>query len=139
LYLSYLQRHSPSLIEEIRRLLQRTDVSTDVTDCEVQVFPDEYGDGHVSVCMYYNGRNRLVRKNDPTLYSGACVPLADYVRDIPLYTPDSYDFDTRDVTVRCVIDWVSECWQQAGGTDYIYPVVITGHDGFGTSEPIPLN
>ncbi len=139
LYLSYLRRHSMALVEEIRLLLQRTDVSPDVTDCEVQVFPDEYGDGYVSICMYFNGRNRLVRKNDRSLYCGACVRFAHQVRDIPLYAPGSYNFETRDVTVQCVINWFSECWRAAGGEFYRFPVVITGHDGFGTSDFIQLS
>ena len=138
IYQAHLDRHSPALVEEIRRLLLRTDVSADVTDCEIQVFPDEYGDGCVSVCIYFNGRERLVRKNDPSLYCGACVRFAGFVRDLPMYAPTAYDFDTGDVTVRCVIDWFTDCWRAAGGEDYRYPVVITGHDGFGTPDQIPL-
>lgn len=137
-YLTHLRRHSAALVEEVRRLLQRIDVSPDVTSCEVQVFPDQCGDGHVSVCMYFNGRNRLVRTSDPSLYCGAVVRFVDHARDIPLYAPDSFDFDTRDVTVQCVIDWFTECWQVAGGADYRYPVTITGHDGFGTPDLLPL-
>jgi hypothetical protein len=138
IYRSHLDRHSTGLVEEIRRLLQRTDVSPDVTDCEIQVFPDEYGDGYASVCMYFNGRERLVRKNDPSLYCGASVRFANSVRDLPLYDRDAYDFETRDVTVRCVIDWFMDCWRVAGGEDYRYPVVITGHDGYGTGDYLPL-
>lgn len=137
-YLAYLRRHSAALAGEVRRLLDRTDVSPDVTDCEVQVFPDEYGDGHVSVYRYFNGRNRLVRKSDPSLYCGAVVRIADYAQDLPLYDPSGYGFDTRDVTVRCVIDWFAECWRAAGGEGYRFPVTITGHDGFGTSDHLPL-
>jgi hypothetical protein len=139
LYLSFLRRHSSAVIDDIGHLLQRTDVSTDVTDCEIQVFPDEYGDGHVSICMYFNGRNRLVRKNDNSLFCGACLRFADFVRDIPLYDPGSYGFQAVDIAVCCVIDWFSECWREAGGDGYKYPVVITGHEGFGTSETIQLS
>ena len=138
IYTSHLWRHSPALIEEIRSLLQRTDVSLDVTDCEVKVFPDEYGEGKVSVWMSFNGRNRLVRKNDPSLYCGASVRFASYANDLPLYSPNNYPFETRDVTVNCVIAWFVECWGAAGGEGYTYPVVITGHEGFGTSDLIPL-
>ena len=137
-YLSYLRRHSPTLVQEIGQLLRRTDVSPDVTNVEIQVFPDEYGDGYVRACAYFNGPNRLVRKNDPSLYCGAPVLLAEYVNDIPLYDPDSYQFDVRDITVSCVIDWFAECWRTAGGEEYRYPVVITGHEGYGSSDAIPL-
>jgi hypothetical protein len=137
-YLAHLRRHSAALVEEVRRLLGRTDVSSDVTHCEVQVFPDEYGDGQVSVCMYFNGRNRLVRRSDPSLYCGAAVRFADYARDLPLYAPSAYPFDTRDVTVRCVITWFAECWRSAGGDGYRFPVTITGHDGFGTPDHLLL-
>lgn len=137
-YLAHLRRHSAALVEEVGRLLARTDVSPDVTGCEVQVFPDEYGDGHVSVCMYFNGRNRLVRRSDPSLYCGAVVRFAEYAQDLPLYAPSSYNFDTRDATVRCVIDWFAECWRGAGGEGYRFPVSITGHDGFGTPDHLPL-
>jgi hypothetical protein len=66
------------------------------------------------------------------------VRFADHAQDIPLYDPTEYDFDTRDVTVRCVIDWFAECWRVAGGEDYRFPVTITGHDGFGTPDHLPL-
>jgi len=137
-YLSRLRRHTPTLVARLQALLARTDVGPDVSDVEVQVFPDEYGDGFVSAWMYFNGRNRAVRKSDPSLYCGASIALTDDIRDMPLYDPDQYSFDTSDVTVRCVIDWFVECWEAAGGRSFRLPAAITGHDGFGTPDLLPL-
>src|SRR3954471_13311600 len=77
-YVGYLSRHTPALIEEITTFLRRRDVRPDGTDMEVQVFPDEDGVGAVSLWLYLNGRVRLIRRNDPTLYCGACVRFAKY-------------------------------------------------------------
>ena len=138
LYLGQLRRHSAALTNEIKQLLARTDISPDVTNVDVQVFPDEYGDGHVFVWMYFNGRNRFVRKNDPTLYCGAGYQFAKDVDGIPLYNPRGYEFSVADLTVDCVIEWFVESWKTAGGENFRLPAVIAGHDGFGNSDPIDL-
>src|SRR5262245_62159975 len=97
-YRAHLDGHTAVVVALLRKTLARTDVSPDVDHVHLEAFPDEYGDGLLSVMMYFEGKNRQVRKNNPTLYSGAHVDLTAGLR-VPLHGVDAYDFDTVDASM----------------------------------------
>lgn len=137
-YREQLEKYTPVVVARITALLARSDVGSEVQRVDLEVFPDECGDGFVSVCVYFEGPNRRVSKTDPSLYCGACVRVTEDLR-VPLHDPGAYEFDTQDVSVATVIDWFSHCWQEAGGETYALPATITGHEGVGVADLRPLN
>lgn len=139
LYREALERHQVALVEGLSALLARTDFSSPVDELELGVFPDETGDGHVSVWCYLNGPNRRVSRTEPTLFAGKSTCLSEGV-SVPLHDPDAYDFDTADASTSVVMEWVEACWQAAGGATYALPAVLTGHESCcGSGEMRPLN
>lgn len=127
-YTSELERHSNTLITEIRSFLLET-IDTDVLDASVEVFPDEYGDGYTSVGFYFRGKS--IRH----------IAFAEYVNDLPAIDAMSYqenDILVPDIVVDLVKRWFAECWFKAGGWDYPIAVGINGHDGYGDGEVIVL-
>ena len=127
-YVKELTRHSSQLIQEVRDFIN-TAVDDDVKDATVEVFPDEYGDGYVSIGFYFRG---------PTTKH---VKFADYANDLPLIDTQAYNEDdiyVADLVVDLVKQWFAESWYKAGGWDYPLAVTLYGHDGFGNGEVIDL-
>lgn len=127
-YLSELERHSNTLITEIKSFLLEA-IDTDVRDASVEVFPDEYGDGYTSVGFYFRGKS--IRH----------VTFAEYVNDLPAIDVMSYqenDVFVPDIVVDLVKRWFAECWFKAGGWDYPLAVELKGHDCYGDGEVIVL-
>jgi len=138
-YAAALEEHRPLLVRRLRDLLLRNDFSSPVTDIELGVFPDETGDGHVSVWCYLQGPNRRVSRSEPTLFAGKSIQLTDGMR-VPLHEPDAYGFSTADASTNAVMQWAESCWREAGGERYRLPAVITGHESCcGSGEMRPLN
>jgi len=139
IYQSHLQRHSNELIEEIKIMLSKP-VHSDVTEICVEVFPDEYGDGYVSIEMFFDGENKKVDRQDKSFFPGRTMSFADNVRDLPLIDVESYDdnFPVTDITVELVKQWFAFCWERAGGSVYQFPVTLKGHEDFGNGKTIKL-
>ncbi len=79
-YIKEFSRYSIQLIQEVRDFIN-TPVADDVKDATVEVFPDEYGDGHVSIGFYLRG---TTTKH---------VKFADYANDLPLIDTQAYNED----------------------------------------------
>jgi hypothetical protein len=139
IYQSKLNRHSEELIAEIKSMLSQP-VHPDVSEISVEVFPDEYGDGYVSVGMYFEGKNKKVDRQDISFFPGRVLSFAENVRDLPLIDVGSYEdkFSVVDVTVDLVKQWFASCWEKAGGTAYLLPVILDGHEDFGNGKSIKL-
>ena len=127
-YKKEMSRHSNKLIQEVRNFIC-TPIADDVKDATVEVFPDEYGDGSVSIGFYLNG---ITTKH---------IKFAEYANDLPLIDTQAYieeDIHVAHLVVDLVKQWFAECWYKAGGWDYPLLVTLSGHDGFGNSDVINL-
>jgi len=127
-YINEFERHSIRLIDEIKLFLIEP-ISSDVTKATVEVFPDEYGDGYISIGLYLDSPNGAKH-----------IAFAEYVNDLPLIDVQSYEeeFSIPDLIVDCAKQWFSECWWKACGWDFMIPVELYGHDGFGDGNSIKL-
>lgn len=127
-YINELERHSNQLIGEIKLFLVEQ-IPSDVTKATVEVFPDEYGDGYISIGLYLDSPNGAKH-----------VAFAEYVNDLPLIDVQSYEeeFSIPDLVVDYVKQWFSECWWKACGWDYNISVELYGHEGFGNGNSIKL-
>jgi hypothetical protein len=138
-YRSHLERHSEALIAEIKKMLSKP-VHPDVSEIQVEVFPDEYGDGYASIEMYFDGRNKKIDRKDQSFFPGRSLSFAKYVDDLPMTDMEAYEdrFSVEDVTVNLVKQWFASCWEAAGGRVYKLPVKLAGHEDFGDGTVIAL-
>ena len=138
-YRSHLERHSEALIAEIKKMLSKP-VHPDVSEIQVEVFPDEYGDGYASIEMYFDGRNKKIDRKDQSFFPGRSLSFAKYVDDLPMTDIEAYEdgFSVADVTVDLVKQWFASCWEAAGGRVYKLPVKLAGHEDFGDGTVIAL-
>ncbi len=139
IYREHLEKHSASLINEIKFMLAQP-VRPDVTQIYIEVFPDEYGDGYVSIGMYFEGKNKKIDKSDQSFFPGRYLAFAEYANDLPLIDIETYneDFYVADLTVDEVKQWFASCWNEAGGKNYHLPVTLRGHEGFGNGKALTL-
>lgn len=126
-YIKELDRYANQLIDEIREFL-KTPLEKEVVSGLVEIFPDEYGDGHLSIGLYLEAE--LSRH----------IAFVDDVKDLPLIDVDSYadEESIPDLFVDLAQQWFAECWWKAGGWDLNLPVKLYGHDGFGSGKVIAL-
>ena len=123
-----LSRHSNQLIQEIRDFIKEP-ISSETKDATVEIFPDEYGDGHASIGLYLNG---VTTKH---------IEFASYAKDLPLIDIQSYnenDIYVADLVVDLVKYWFAECWYKACGWDYPLAISVYGHEGFGEGNVIDI-
>lgn len=139
IYREHLERYSESLIKEIKWMLEQP-VRSDVSEIYVEVFPDEEGDGLVSIGMYFDGRNKKVDRTDKSFFPGRYLGIAEYANDLPLIDIEEYKekFSVVDVTVELVKEWFVSCWKEADGHNYNLPVTLKGHEDFGNGKIIAL-
>jgi hypothetical protein len=139
IYRSQLERHSEALIAEIKTMLSQP-VHPDVSEIQVEVFPDQDGDGYASIEMYFEGRNKKVDRKDQSFFPGRSLSFAKYVDDLPMTDMEAYEdsFSVTDLTVELVKQWFASCWEAAGGKIYQLPVSLEGHEDFGDSDVIKL-
>ncbi len=105
IYREHLEKYSTSLIEEIKAMLGQP-VNSDGKEISVEVFPDEYGKGYVSIGMYFEGKNKKVDQNDKSFFPGRYLSFAEYANNLPLIDVEAYkeEFCIADVTVQEVIN-----------------------------------
>jgi hypothetical protein len=139
IYKEHLERYSEFLIKELNWMLEQP-LRSDVTEIYVEVFPDEGGDGLVSIGMYFEGKNKKVDRTDKSFFPGRYLGIAEYANDLPLIDIEEYKkkFPVVDVTVELVKQWFASCWKEAGGENYKLPVTLAGHEDFGNGKIIAL-
>jgi hypothetical protein len=139
IYQSYLNPHSEELIAEIKVMLSEP-VHPDVSEISFEIFPDEYGDGFVSIGMYFEGKNKKVDRKDKSFFPGRFLSFAENVNNLPLIDIRAYEdkFSVPDVTVDLVKWWFAFCWEKAGGSSYQLPVILEGHEDYGDGRMIRL-
>ncbi len=128
-YIKELARYSNQLIKEIKTFLQQP-LAEDITTSSVEIFPDEDGDGYISIGLYLKG--------EQTTH----VAFVDEVKDLPLVDVEYYREEEEesipDLVVDLIQQWFAECWWKAGGWDFKIPMNVYGHDGFGSGNVIKL-
>ena len=57
---------------------------------------------------------------------------------IPTVDPFDIDFEANNIVVDCSAKWLAKLWSQLNTKDVQIPVLIVGHDDYGTITPVRL-
>jgi hypothetical protein len=139
-YRNWLDNASPQLIAGLHTLFDSRPLST-VTSAEVQIFLGADGRQDPSAWIYFDGMNKKVDNNDPSIFPGRAL-------EFQLRLGRMLDFDNRyfdddqfpgvDLQANTLKRWFAECWWKAGGWKYEVPSEIAIHDDLGDGERIIL-
>ena len=125
-YRQELDRYSTQLILEIKEFLKEP-IQKNIINGEVEIFPDEYGDGYLSIGLYLKG--------EKTQH----ITFVNQVKDLPMIDLNEYENENLpDLFVYLTQRWFAESWWKAGGWDYYLPIKLHGHEDFGYGEIINL-
>lgn len=134
-----LAKHSGAAMGMITSLLKIIPETAERLNFEI--FPNQDGDGFFSIRANVDGPNlstinRAVAPHagifDPTYTETGIVPY------IPLIDPFSSEFMANDVIVDCSARWLNKIWESIDEKSVSIPVLIIGHDGYGTITPVKL-
>lgn len=135
-----LQDHTDTARAQIPRLLgclpQRA------TRLDLQVFPAQDGDGFFTIRASVDGPDRHVINK--AIDAHAKLFDAKYTANgvdpaIPIVDPFDVDYPVNDIIVDYAAKWLQDVWRSLGDVDCPIPVVVIGHDDYGTVTPIELH
>ncbi len=138
IYRSELCIKTDELVEKIHEFIQ-IPLENNVDSAELQVFPDEQCEGESSICIYFDGKDKKIDRNDPKLFAGQSLELYSSFNELPTLDLEAYEeLDFSTMLVDLIIQWCAECWWKAGGWYYPVSVDISGHDGYASIDRIAL-
>jgi hypothetical protein len=113
-------------------LNQSTDIDN-VFLIDIEVFPDGYG---LALYPSDNENTQLGYKKILEKYSDGPLRDHNYKYDLDL---SSYDFDNQqdlkelneydELLTEFYFEWISNCWDKAGGYAFLKPIYVMMHDG----------
>ena len=137
--LASLETHTDIAREQIPRLLKS--LPQDATRLDLQVFPAQDGDGFFSIRASVEGPDRFVINK--AIDAHADLFDARYTENgiqphIPIVDPFDVEYEVNDIVVDCAAKWLQDVWASLGKVDCSIPVVVVGHDDYGTVTPVTL-
>ena len=135
-----LECHSDSVRAEIPLLL--TSLPARARQLNLQVFPAQDGDGFFTIRASVDGPDLYVINK--VIGTHAELFTAKYTESgvkhpIPIVDPFDVDYPVNDIVVDCAAKWLQSVWQSLGDIECRIPIVIVGHDDYGTVTPIELH
>ena len=112
------------------------------TQLDLQVFPAQDGDGFFTIRASVDGPDLYVINK--AIDAHADLFDAKYTESgipppIPIVDPFDVDYPVNDIIVDYAARWLQNVWQSLGEVDSPIPVVIVGHDDYGTVTPVELH
>ncbi|TWT81718.1 hypothetical protein CA13_31710 [Planctomycetes bacterium CA13] len=112
------------------------------TRLDLQIFPAQDGDGFFTVRASVDGPNLYVINK--SIDAHADLFDAKYTEDgvqppIPIVDCFDVDYPVNDIVVDCAAKWLQTVWHSFGDIKCNIPVVVVGHDDYGTVTPIELH
>lgn len=107
-------------------------VPPEVTGAEIQIFLQDEG-GAPDIWMYFDGKNKKIRKSDLSIYPGRSMCL-----DLGLEVLSELESENNHDAANIVKQWFSDCWYSVGGLEYSVPVTLSVHDGWGDGKYLIL-
>jgi hypothetical protein len=134
-----LANHSETARDQLRHLLALLPERT--TRLDLQVFPSQGGDGFFTIYASVDGPDLFVINK--AIRAHADLFDAKYtehgIEPFPIVDPFGVDYSVNDIVVDCAAQWLQKVWTSLGNVDCPVPVVITGHDDYGTVTPVELH
>jgi hypothetical protein len=108
---------------------------------EIEVFPDQDGEGTFSVRVGLDGPDLYVLNKAigewAELFS---VRHTEHGLEpsVPLMDPFEESFQVNDAVVDCAAEWLQGVWRALGDPNVEVPITVVGHDDYGTITPLTL-
>lgn len=137
---SLLAQHSDAVRTKLPLLL--ASLPERATRLDLQVFPAQDGDGFFTVRASVDGPDLYVINkaiDEHAELFDAKYTEAGVEPPIPIVDPFDVDYPVNDIVVDCAAVWLQSVWQSLDAVDCRMPVVIVGHDDYGTKTPIELH
>ncbi|NOH26374.1 DUF6389 family protein [Vibrio europaeus] len=136
---SELVKHSESMATSLKALF--ANIPENTREIHIEVFASQDGDGMFSVYVSLDGPDLHLLNKAIERYASLFEPK--YVDStinpyIPTVDPFDVDFEVNDVVVDCVANWINSIWERPKVLASNIPVIVLGHDSFGTVTPLEL-
>ncbi len=134
-----LSQHSDAACEGIGELLKA--IPAKARRLDLVIFPAQDGDGFFTIRASVDGPDLFVLNK--SISENAEIFDARYTESgveppIPIVDPFDTEYEVNDVVVDTAASWLQTVWESLGDVQIRIPVVIVGHDDFGTITPIEL-
>lgn len=135
-----LQNHTETARAQIPRLL--ASLPQRATQLDLQIFPAQDGDGFFTIRASVDGPDLYVINK--AIDANADLFDAKYTANgvdppIPIVDPFDVDYPVNDIIVDYVAKWLKDVWRSLDDVDCPIPVVVIGHDDYGTVTPVELH
>jgi hypothetical protein len=135
-----LGNHSDAARDQILHLL--ASLPERAMRLDLQVFPSQDGDGFFTIRAGVDGPDLYVINK--AIDAHADLFDVKYTEDgvkpsIPIVDPFDGEYPVNDIIVDCAAKWLQAVWASLGEIDCAIPIVIVGHDDYGTVTPVGLH
>ena len=135
-----LERQSDNAREQIPRLIGS--IPQTATRLDLQIFPAQDADGFFNIRASVDGPDLYVINK--AIDAHADIFDAKYTEHgieprIPTVDPFDVEYEVNDIVVDCAAKWLQNVWTSLGRIDCSVPVVVVGHDDYGTTTPVELH
>jgi len=117
---------------QLLRTLIKQDVPSEVTGAEMEIFFQDDG-GAPDVWIYFDGKNKKVSKSDQSIYPGRAMQL-----DFGLDVLSDLETHETNAAANVVKAWLAECWFAIEAENYLVPLTLSVHDGWGDGKQVAL-
>jgi hypothetical protein len=134
-----LEKHSETALKAMSDVIMS--LPEKAIQLNFEIFPAQDGDGFFSIRANLDGPYLYVLNKaidsvadifNPKYVEGKIEPY------IPTVDPFDIDYVANNIVVDCSAKWLSKLWSQLNSTNIQIPVLIVGHDDYGTITPVQL-
>jgi len=135
-----LNNHSGTVSLQIPKLLELLPESA--TRLDLEIFPSQEGDGFFSIHASVDGPDLYVINKSISMH--ASLFESKHTENgieppIPIVDPFNTDYPVNDILVDCAAAWIKRIWESLSHIDCPIPVMIVGHDDYGTITPVEIH
>lgn len=112
------------------------------TRLDLEIFPAQDGDGFFNIRASVDGPDLHVINKAIAQHANlfdAMYTETGVQPPIPLVDSFDVDYPVNDIIVDCAAQWLESVWNSLGDARCRVPVVIVGHEDYGTITPVELN
>lgn len=135
-----LANHSDIAREQLRKLL--ASLPNRATRLDLEVFPAQDGDGFFTIRASVDGPDLYVINKaieaHAYLFDAKCTERG-VEPHIPTVAPFAVEYPVNDIIVDFAARWLQTVWASLGLVVCPIPVVVVGHDDYGTITPLELH
>lgn len=129
-----LDAHSEDVATKLRRIVEA--IGDTVESLQIEVFPDQDGEGTFDVWARFEGRDSYVLNkpiDEHRHLFGVVHHETGWEPDVPPLPRGL----SADLVVDTAADWIDSVWTRTVSRPLSIPVEVSSPDGYGTATPIP--